>query len=32
LNLDLTDDLLNIPLYLIDQTPRLIELALAALR
>jgi hypothetical protein len=30
LNLDLTDDLLNIPLYLIDQTPLLIELALAA--
>jgi predicted AAA+ superfamily ATPase len=29
LNLDLTDDLLNIPLYLIDQTPRLIELAFA---
>jgi predicted AAA+ superfamily ATPase len=32
LNLDLTDDLLNIPLYLVDQTPRLIELALATLR
>jgi predicted AAA+ superfamily ATPase len=31
LNLDLTDDLLNIPLYLIDQTPQLIDLALATL-
>jgi predicted AAA+ superfamily ATPase len=28
LNLKLTDDLLNIPLFLVDQTPRLINLAL----